>query len=1255
MAKAKKAKNEEQRGGDNSNSEAVVKHQKLCVSIDMDNRRVYGYTELQIVIPDNGIVGLHADNLAIEKVTVDGEPAEFEVFPHYQHLDPKDRWCVVSSATSAADASGSVYLSSLEIELLPNLLIMCSKSTKTDKKQEENQQIDNGEPLSADTSRWVQNVKSVRIEYWVDKAETGIHFNDNVLHTDNQLRRARCWFPCMDDSLQCCCIADVYDRNHGVLTNDDPPRKTYVYKLDVPVAAQCISLAVAPFEILPDRHGGLLSHFCLPANLSKLRNTVVFFYNAFSHYEDYLSASFPFGSYKQVFIAPEMTVSSWNLGASIGIFSSHLLFDEKLIDQTIETRIKLAYALARQWFGVYITPEAPNDEWLLDGLAGFLTDSLIKRFLGNNEARYRRYKANCAVCQADDSGATALSSTLASKDLYGTQSIGFYGKIRSWKSVAVLQMLEKQMGPESFRKILQNIVLRARDGNRSLRTLSTKEFRHFANKIGNLERPFLKEFFPRWVGSCGCPVLKMGFSYNKRKNMVELAVLRGCTSRPDSWVGVDNINPDSENRENGIGWPGMMSIRVHELDGMYDHPILSMAGEPWQLLEIQCHSKLAAKRFQKPKKGVKADGSDDNGDAVATTDVRLNSDSPLLWLRADPEMEYLAEVNFNQPVQMWINQLERDKDVVAQAQAIAVLEALPQLSFSVVNALNNFLSDSKAFWRVRIQAAYALATTACEETDWAGLLHLINFYKSRRFDPNIGLPRPNDFHDFQEYFVLEAIPHAIAMVRSSDKKSPREAVEFILQLLKYNDNNGNAYSDVFWLAALVQSVGELEFGQQSIIYLPSLLKRLDRLLQFDRLMPSHNGIFDDQLYPITDSNGAETIRDSVIELIKPYRMSKMWQIRVAASRALLELEFQCKGTDAALTMFIRYLNEESSLRGQSKLGVCALRLAQVTSRSACDNDVKSDTLVALLRLLESPLAFNNVILRHHIFCILQVLAGRAPTLYGVPRDETLRMGHTKTCSELKNIFAALIKQSKTPEPSSCAPDFPHNLLVPEGYMEGDGFLQNHELTKAVTTPAPDTLLISAAQQGAHAPDDGPEQRNPVSHPPEDDLTMIPKVQMPAEVHEPIEQVTDFPGDTSIDAEYSRKEDTMADIRQEKRPVIDLIHDSLVTGEAPNEPDTVSNSRQLKKPKLKIRVKQSAASSRAEDPDKASSQAGDRDNPRVLNAQDGHNDVDRGASSSVSVDAPHRTFAETISTGNQNFEDANSCQDVGSRVTAIRQC
>lgn len=40
MAKARKPKNEEQK---TDNSEAVVKHQKLCLSIDMEKRRIYGY------------------------------------------------------------------------------------------------------------------------------------------------------------------------------------------------------------------------------------------------------------------------------------------------------------------------------------------------------------------------------------------------------------------------------------------------------------------------------------------------------------------------------------------------------------------------------------------------------------------------------------------------------------------------------------------------------------------------------------------------------------------------------------------------------------------------------------------------------------------------------------------------------------------------------------------------------------------------------------------------------------------------------------------------------------------------------------------------------------------------------------------------------------------------------------------------------------------------------------------------------------
>ncbi|XP_055962233.1 transcription initiation factor TFIID subunit 2 isoform X2 [Mercurialis annua] len=975
-----------------------------------------------------------------------------------------------------------------------------------------------------------------------------------------------------------------------------------------------------------------------------------------SHYEGYLDAKFPFGSYTQIFLAPEVAVSSSSLGASLSIFSAHVLYDERVIDQVIDTSIKLAFALAKQWFGVYVVPEEPNDEWLLDGLAGFLTDLFVKKFLGNNEARYRRYKANCSVCKADESGATTLSSSTSCKDLYGTHCIGIYGKIRSWKSVAILQMLEKQMGPESFRKILQKVVLRARD-TLPVRSLSTKEFRHFATKIGNLERPFLKEFFPRWVGACGCPLLRMGFSYNKRKNIVELAVLRECTAIPDG--STSTLNPDSDNRDGDIGWPGMMSIRVYELDGMYDHPVLPLSGEMWQLLEIQCHSKLAARRFQKPKKGTKPDGSDENGDIVAAADMRSSLESPLLWIRADPEMEYLAAIQFNQPIQMWINQLEKDGDVVAQAQAIAALEALPQLSFSVVNSLNNFLGDSKAFWRVRIEAAFALANTASEESDWSGLLHLVKFYKSRRFDATIGLPKPNDFHDFPEYFVLEAIPQAVAMVRSADKKSPREAIEFVLQLLKYNDNTGNPYSDVFWLSALVQSVGQLEFGQQNVTLLSSILKRIDRLLQFDRLMPSYNGILTIScirtLVQIAFKLYGSIHLEHVVELIKPFQDPKtIWQIRIEASKALLNLEFHGRGIDAALSLFIRYLKEEPTLRGQAKLAAHAMRLCQTRDGSDPEYDIKSTTLVDLLNLLDGHFAYNNIYLRHYLFCILHILAGRLPTLYGVPRDKMLRLADAETFGEGKNIFAALVPLTKVLEPPADNIKL-DNAAIQEAPMTAETVFGNHiqKMDLDCIDDGKELNTISNHHEQTTNSNNHELKTSSTNHEQKTVSTNHEQKTISSDqrtISNDHEQKTVSKDRRTISNDHEQKtvsnDQKTISIDHKQKNILDnheqKVDSSIQSMQEPfKELDTISISHEHKMPVVKIKVKRSAASSRAEEADYLT----------VERSRGGHNETDRKPSSSVSVDAPQRNSTEAVSASNQNVEEVNSIIDRGSRMTA----
>lgn len=111
------------------------------------------YTELDIAVPDSGIIGLHAENLEIERVTVDGEPAEFDVFPHYQPVEIENRWCSVSSVSSAADAAGVTYISALERELVPNLLILCRKTIDSGNQQQGQPNLENGGQINGEVKQ----------------------------------------------------------------------------------------------------------------------------------------------------------------------------------------------------------------------------------------------------------------------------------------------------------------------------------------------------------------------------------------------------------------------------------------------------------------------------------------------------------------------------------------------------------------------------------------------------------------------------------------------------------------------------------------------------------------------------------------------------------------------------------------------------------------------------------------------------------------------------------------------------------------------------------------------------------------------------------------------------------------------------------------------------------------------------------------------------------------------------------------------
>ncbi|KAG1358724.1 putative transcription initiation factor TFIID subunit 2 [Cocos nucifera] len=324
------------------------------------------------------------------------------------------------------------------------------------------------------------------------------------------------------------------------------------------------------------------------------------------------------------------------------------------------------------------------------------------------------------------------------------------------------------------------------------------------------------------------------------------------------------------------------------------------------------------------------------------------------------------------------------------------------------------------------------------------------------------------------------------------------------------------------------------------VLLSSLLKRVDRLLQFD----SYNGILTIScirtLAQIALKMSTSIPLDRVRELIKPFRniMRTSWKVRMEASRILLDLEFYCKGLDAALCLFMKFLEEEPSFRGQSKLALHVMHLCQVNVESQIDSDIACPTLVALLHLLASRKAFNNVFLRQHLFCILQVVVGRSPTLYGVPKVIVHPEVAAETCTEQRTRPAPLkLKISRPQEP-------------------------------LMDTSLPDALPIAESAEDA----------NPVSN-------------------------------------------------------------VLPIAETAKEADAVSNCSERKNV-VKIRVKQPASSSKADDVDH-----------RMDLSRGAQNEAELGPCSSVSVDAPMRGANEPLNVSNQNNEEVYSSHDHESRMTA----
>lgn len=155
--------------------------------------------------------------------------------------------------------------------------------------------------------------------------------------------------------------------------------------------------------------------------------------------------------------------------------------------------------------------------------------------------------------------------------------------------------------------------------------------------------------------------------------------------------------------------------------------------------------------------------------------------------------------------------------------------------------------------------------------EFLGLFHLFKLFLRYCYEPedpaqdlffHSFVPRPNDFSDIAEYFVRRALIRTISRVRFENGNTPAVVRKFLIDLLRYNDNTANAYTDAFYICTIIASLagasvcanapekGELAadapvkpMEPEDARLLKDAVAEVDRYRNMDRLIASpHNAV-----------------------------------------------------------------------------------------------------------------------------------------------------------------------------------------------------------------------------------------------------------------------------------------------------------------------------------------------------------------------------------------------------------------------------
>ncbi len=810
----------------------------------------------------------------------------------------------------------------------------------------------------------------------------------------------------------------------------DVTKKIFTFATSDQVGPQHIGFSCGPFEQVDlgefrEEEGNeklgqkavVVTGYCLPGRSNELRNTC----ETMAFAVDWFAlnfGSYPFPDYKVCFVDDQVpdTVPL----AAFTLCSSRMLFPEDIIDPEVGVTRKLIHALASQWIGVRLIAAQRMDTWVIVGVSYFITDMCMKKLCGNNDYRFRQ-KANADKLVDIDFQRPSIHA------LGEIMHLGdFEMEFMILKAPLVLfildQRLTKLSGSTGINRVISRLSYNATVGELSDKMVTTEGFRRLCEKIGHYK---LDSFFNQWVLGAGCPRFQVTQKFNKKKLAVEMTISQKQETMPtpvklEKDHFLREFKEEAGNVYAGEVQPvftGPMTIRIHESDGTpYEHIVEIREGV--QKIEIPYHTKykrLKRSRREKeratagPGTEVTAENHDDVllyclGDVLqskedirefglvewdAEMEAKMEQES-YEWIRMDADFEWICELTINMPSYMFLSQLQQDRDVVAQQDSMLFLgKQSPHPLVSTI--LVRTLYDKRYFWGIREMACRYLADHGVAAHQWIGRVHLEKCFQRIFCYKGSSMPKSNDFSNKTEYLMKLAIPKAMARVRNTEGKCPREARQFILDLLKFNDNGNNEYSDYYYICNLMEALtnslipvkiqhGGLAFAfaededeDELTKFQKDAVEEIERYRRMDEWILSYQNIYTrTALRCKRDLMKAKIIPQNPAELFAYTHDGTMDPVRIEAFDSMADLGYM--SNDNLMTYFLKVMSTDASPYVRHRLyDVLFLALASVAlgeyntqtppTEQLHQEDADGDTLIVEVETEASQAAKKALVAR----------------------------------------------------------------------------------------------------------------------------------------------------------------------------------------------------------------------------------------------------------------------------------------------------